>query len=192
MTPVGDNFQGAQAAINLWKPLVEQPQEFSTSQIWISSADGEEAIEAGWEVYKNLYGDDEPKFFLYWTADRFHSTGCYNALCSGFVQTTLKISLGSRVDNISIFNGQQQEASFTMFKWTLPAEGGFGISSYFRDVKVLDRNYEAKVVETVLTTTTNADCYGLKIDGTFFYCGGPGVSGICQGWICFLAWKARS
>ncbi|KAI3854989.1 hypothetical protein MKW92_049667, partial [Papaver armeniacum] len=47
------NFQGAQAKINLWKPVTEIPSEISVSQIWVlSDADKEEdlnTIEVGWE-----------------------------------------------------------------------------------------------------------------------------------------------
>ncbi|KAI3957298.1 hypothetical protein MKW92_004195 [Papaver armeniacum] len=220
ITPIGDNFQGAQATINLWKPLIEQPQEFSASQIWIS-ADNKEVIEAGWEVNKSLYGDEEPRIFVYWTADHFNSTGCYNIQCSGFVQTTSKISLGSIFNNLSIFHGTQYSADFIMFKdkltgnwWVqvqgidvgywphflfkqlsakatridfggqisntkpnmrhtktqmgsghFPSEGGFGISSYFRGVKVFDGNYEAKVPENVFMIQSNTNCYGLSLGG---------------------------
>ncbi|KAI3863753.1 hypothetical protein MKW98_031345 [Papaver atlanticum] len=116
ITPIGENFQGAQATINLWKPLIEQPREFSASQIWISTGD-KEAIEAGLEVNKNLYGDEKPRIFVYWTVtDHFNSTGCYNIQCRGFVQTTSKISLDFIFNNLSIFRGTQYSADFIMFK----------------------------------------------------------------------------
>ncbi|RZC53250.1 hypothetical protein C5167_012096 [Papaver somniferum] len=240
ITPVGDNFQGAQATINIWKPLIEQPQEFSASQIWIS-ADNKEVIETGWDVHKSLYGDELPRIFVHWTADHYNSTGCYNIQCPGFVQTTSKISLGSSFDKISIFHGTQSSADFVMFKdkstgnwWVqvqgvdvgywphflfkqlstkatridfggqiantkpnmrhtktqmgsghFPSEGGFGISSYFRRVKVFDGNYEAKVPGTVFMIQSNTNCYGLKLgqtdwSGIIFYYGGPGFSSTCQ------------
>ncbi|KAI3849395.1 hypothetical protein MKW92_036991 [Papaver armeniacum] len=116
VTPVGDNFQGAQATINIWKPLIEQPEEYSTSQIWIASGDNKEVIETGWEVNKSLYGGEEPRLFVYWTADQFNSTGCYNIQCTGFVQTTSKVSLGSGFQNVSIFHGNQYAATFIIFK----------------------------------------------------------------------------
>ncbi|KAI3834692.1 hypothetical protein MKW92_049316 [Papaver armeniacum] len=115
ITPVGDNFQGAQATINIWKPLIEQPQEFSASEIWISTGN-KEVIEAGWEVHKNLYGDEAPRVFVHWTADRYNSTGCYNIQCPGFVQTSSHMSLGSSFDKISVFQGTQFSADFIMFK----------------------------------------------------------------------------
>ncbi|KAI3906057.1 hypothetical protein MKW92_019308 [Papaver armeniacum] len=241
ISPDGDNFQGAQADINIWKPLIGQQKEYSASQIWILSGGNEEAIEAGWEVNESLYGDGEPRFFVYWTADHYNSTGCYNIQCSGFVQTTSKFSLGSNFGHISTFNGIQYFNTFTMFKeqssgnwWVqlegitvgywphflfkqlsskatsiyfggqvsntqpngqhtttqmgsghLPSEGGFGISSCFRKVKVLDGNYEAEVPEGVSIIKTNPTCYDLKLGetdstGIVFYYGGPGFSGNCQ------------
>ncbi|KAI3872662.1 hypothetical protein MKW92_010585 [Papaver armeniacum] len=115
--PVGDNFQGAQAEINIWKPLTEQPMEYSTSQIWISGGNNQEFIEAGLEVNKVLYGHDQPSIFVYWTADGYNSTGCYNIQCSGFVQTTSEVAFGSKFDHISIFKGEQlYVALFKIFR----------------------------------------------------------------------------
>ncbi|XP_026436335.1 uncharacterized protein LOC113334212 [Papaver somniferum] len=129
ITPDGDTFQGAQASINIWKPLIEQPEEYSTSQIWISTGHMQEVIITGWEVNKKLYDDNEPRFTLHWTADKFNTTGCYNIYCPGFVQTTSKISLGSNFDHISIINGTQYSSTFVMFQekstgnWWLQLEG---------------------------------------------------------------------
>ncbi|KAI3949031.1 hypothetical protein MKW98_021637 [Papaver atlanticum] len=116
ITPVGDNFQGGQADINIWNPLTEQPKEYRTSLIWISGGNNQEVIEAGLEVNKVLYGHDQPSIFVYWTADGYNSTGCYNIQCSGFVQTTSEVAFGSKFDHISIFNGDQFAALFIIFR----------------------------------------------------------------------------
>ncbi|KAI3963492.1 hypothetical protein MKW98_022914 [Papaver atlanticum] len=238
---VGDNFQGAQATINVWKPPTN-PGEFSASLIVIASNDYREVIQAGWEINKSLYGDDDPRFFLYWTADGYQSTGCYNNLCPGFVQTSTTVTLGSSFKNtISVFKGVQYEASFSLVRdqsngnwWVLvqgaevgylppslfkelsekatrieyggqvlnkrtdgghtttqmgsghfPSEGGFGVSSFFRHVLVVDGSFKAKDPDVVLEFKTNPNCYDLKIDhgsayGYSFYYGGPGFSATCQ------------
>ncbi len=52
----GDKFYGAKATINVWKPQIQEPNEFSLSQIWILGGSfGEDlnSIEAGWQV--NIY-----------------------------------------------------------------------------------------------------------------------------------------
>ena len=49
----GDKYYGAKATINVWEPKIEQPNEFSLSQLWIFGGSfGEDlnSIEAGWQV----------------------------------------------------------------------------------------------------------------------------------------------
>ncbi|KAI3933651.1 hypothetical protein MKW92_014152 [Papaver armeniacum] len=66
-----------------------------------------------------------------------------------------------------------------------PSEGGFGVSSYFHHVQIIDENNEAKDPENVETYVSNPNCYDLKIDGKHtngygFYFGGPGYNDKCQ------------
>ncbi|KAI3991859.1 hypothetical protein MKX01_012804 [Papaver californicum] len=109
------------------KPLTE-PGELSTSQIWVTSHDAVEAIEAGWQVNPSMYGDNEPRFFVAWTADNYQSTGCYDIDCTGFVQTSSTISLGAGF-TASVFNGSQCDATFSIFQeqstgnWWVQLEG---------------------------------------------------------------------
>lgn len=52
----GDQYYGAKATINVWDPSIQQPNEFSLSQLWIlggSFASDLNSIEAGWQV--NIY-----------------------------------------------------------------------------------------------------------------------------------------
>lgn len=49
----GDTYYGAKATINVWEPKIQQPNEFSLSQIWVLGGSfGEDlnSIEAGWQV----------------------------------------------------------------------------------------------------------------------------------------------
>jgi hypothetical protein len=49
----GEKYYGAKATINVWDPKIEQPNEFSLSQLWILGGSfGEDlnSIEAGWQV----------------------------------------------------------------------------------------------------------------------------------------------
>ncbi|KAG2534430.1 hypothetical protein PVAP13_9NG064531 [Panicum virgatum] len=57
----GDKYYGAKVTINVWEPKIEQPNEFSLSQLWILGGSfGEDlnSIEAGWQVSPDLYGDN--------------------------------------------------------------------------------------------------------------------------------------
>lgn len=49
----GDKYYGAKATINVWEPKIQQPNEFSLSQLWIlggSFGQDLNSIEAGWQV----------------------------------------------------------------------------------------------------------------------------------------------
>uniref|UniRef100_A0ACD6ALF9 Uncharacterized protein n=1 Tax=Avena sativa TaxID=4498 RepID=A0ACD6ALF9_AVESA len=43
------------------------------------------AVVAGWMVNPSYFGDSRTHFFTQWTADGYHSTGCYDTACAGFV-----------------------------------------------------------------------------------------------------------
>ncbi|XP_042455443.1 uncharacterized protein LOC122040163 isoform X2 [Zingiber officinale] len=113
-------FYGAKATINVWDPSVQGNNEFSLSQIWILSGsfDGSDlnSIEAGWQVSPELYGDSRPRLFTYWTNDAYQATGCYNLLCSGFVQTNNKIAIGASIFPVSSFNGSQYDITILIWK----------------------------------------------------------------------------
>ncbi|KAL6318653.1 hypothetical protein AAG906_000731 [Vitis piasezkii] len=115
----GDQYYGAKASINVWAPHVADQYEFSLSQIWIISGSfGNDlnTIEAGWQVSPELYGDNYPRFFTYWTTDAYQATGCYNLLCSGFVQTNNKIAIGAAISPRSSYNGKQFDIGLMVWK----------------------------------------------------------------------------
>ncbi|XP_031372481.1 uncharacterized protein LOC116187713 [Punica granatum] len=115
----GDQYYGAKASINVWAPRVTEQYEFSLSQIWvISGSFGNDlnTIEAGWQVSPQLYGDNNPRFFTYWTTDAYQTTGCYNLFCSGFVQTNRRIAIGAAISPRSSYNGRQFDISVMIWK----------------------------------------------------------------------------
>ncbi|XP_051145858.1 uncharacterized protein LOC127261622 isoform X2 [Andrographis paniculata] len=115
----GNEYYGAKASINVWAPRVDNPYEFSLSQMWViagSFGDDLNTIEAGWQVSPELYGDNYPRFFTYWTSDAYQATGCYNLLCSGFVQTNNKIAIGAAISPTSAYNGGQFDISLLIWK----------------------------------------------------------------------------
>ncbi|CAN1347883.1 hypothetical protein LINPERPRIM_LOCUS41270 [Linum perenne] len=115
----GQQYYGAKANINVWSPRVTDPYEFSLSQIWvISGTFGNDlnTIEAGWQVSPELYGDNYPRFFTYWTTDAYQATGCYNLLCSGFVQTNNRIAIGAAISPRSSYHGRQFDIGLMVWK----------------------------------------------------------------------------
>ncbi|OEL33170.1 hypothetical protein BAE44_0005808 [Dichanthelium oligosanthes] len=120
----GGQFYGAKASLNVWPAQVASPAEFSLSQIWvISGAFGNDlnTIEAGWQVSPQLYGDNNPRFFTYWTDDAYQETGCYNLHCSGFVQTSSRVAIGAAISPFSSYNGRQFD--LTVLIWKDPRQG---------------------------------------------------------------------
>lgn len=115
----GDQFYGVKASINVWAPRVTDQYEFSLSQVWIISGtfgNDLNTIEAGWQVSPELYGDSYPRFFTYWTTDAYQATGCYNLLCSGFVQTNNRIAIGAAISPRSSYTGRQFDIGIMIWK----------------------------------------------------------------------------
>ncbi|XAR63369.1 hypothetical protein NMG60_11023281 [Bertholletia excelsa] len=122
----GERYYGAKATMNVWEPKIQQPNEFSLSQIWVlggSFASDLNSIEAGWQVSPDLYGDNNTRLFTYWTSDAYQATGCYNLLCSGFIQINNKIALGASISPVSSFRGSQYDISILV--WKDPKEGNW-------------------------------------------------------------------
>lgn len=122
----GDKYYGAKATMNVWEPNIEQTNEFSLSQIWIlggSFALDLNSIEAGWQVSPDLYGDNNTRLFTYWTSDAYQATGCYNLLCSGFIQINNDIALGATIFPLSSYAASQYD--ITILVWKDPQEGNW-------------------------------------------------------------------
>ncbi len=93
---------GVSARVSVWQPELEHTSDFSLAQVWVvGGVDGgyapenAETIEAGFQVSRGIYGDDEPRLFGFWTNDGYRS-GCYNLACAGFVQVSSRFGLGAR------------------------------------------------------------------------------------------------
>ncbi|KAL3516630.1 hypothetical protein ACH5RR_023532 [Cinchona calisaya] len=122
----GGNYYGAKATINVWEPQIQQPNEFSLSQIWLLAGSFNSdlnSIEAGWQVSPDLYGDNNTRLFTYWTSDAYQATGCYNLLCSGFIQINNEIALGASISPLSAYHGSQYDISILV--WKDPKEGNW-------------------------------------------------------------------
>ncbi|GEN08475.1 protein of unknown function [Myxococcus fulvus] len=112
------NNMGAEAIFNLWSPYTELSSEFSLSQMWVVRGSGAslETVEAGWQRYRDLYGDDRARLFIYFTPDNYGSGGCYNLSCGAFVQTNTSVFIGGGFDNYSVAGGAQYEFKLMWFK----------------------------------------------------------------------------
>ncbi|KAJ0258518.1 hypothetical protein HA466_0072940 [Hirschfeldia incana] len=118
MNAMNGLYFGTQFSVNIWKPQVEIRNEFSLAQTWLSSGAGTtlNTIEAGLQVYPGKYGDNNIRLFVYWTADGYQNTGCYNTDCSGFVQRSSLVTVGAAYTTVSEYNGNQYELSMLIWK----------------------------------------------------------------------------
>ncbi|KAG6529821.1 hypothetical protein ZIOFF_012035 [Zingiber officinale] len=90
------------------------PDSFNQSRFF--GEDEEELYVWFSQVSPELYGDSRPRLFTYWTNDAYQATGCYNLLCSGFVQTNNKIAIGASIFPVSSFNGSQYDITILIWK----------------------------------------------------------------------------
>ncbi len=104
--------RGGAGSFNLWDPkLFTNAHVFSLSQIWISGGVGNnfQTVEAGWQINPRRWGTTKPVLFIYWTADRYNSTGSFNLEQSGtFVQRDNNWKLGGALPT-SVLEGNQVE-----------------------------------------------------------------------------------
>jgi hypothetical protein len=100
---------GGNSWLNLWNPSLGADGRMSLSQHWYSAVGeaGNQTLEGGWQVLPSKYGTDDAVLFIYWTADDYQSTGCYNLDCAGFVQVNNNWYLGGRWDHYSSPGGTQ-------------------------------------------------------------------------------------
>ncbi|EFJ13893.1 hypothetical protein SELMODRAFT_424167 [Selaginella moellendorffii] len=140
------NFRGMETTINVWEPYVEKTSEFSLAQLWIISKKlgPLNTIEAGWQIYPKFYGGTGPRLFVYWTADGYDKTGCYNLQCQGFVQTSNKYVLGGSFSSVSTPDSTQYEKTLCVFQddssknWWLQIDGesiGYWPASLFQSLQ---------------------------------------------------------
>jgi hypothetical protein len=59
-------------------------------------------------------------------SDAYEATGCYNALCPGFVQTSSRIAIGASISPVSSAGGAQYD--MTLLVWKDPKLGNWWLS----------------------------------------------------------------
>ncbi|KAI3907626.1 hypothetical protein MKW98_016270 [Papaver atlanticum] len=161
--------------------LIEtEPGEYSAALISVIADEGAEAISAGWRVYSDMYGDNEPRFFVSWTADRFQKTGCDDIKCPDFVLISSTVSTGAIFDPTSVLMGSQYDATFTIFQdestgnWWIQYQGinvGYFPSSLFKLLSIkatrLDFGQIANTKKQGHHTSTDMGSGHLPSEGNF-------------------------
>lgn len=49
-------------------------------------------------------------------SDSYRATGCYNLLCSGFIQTNSRIAIGAAISPVSSYAGNQYDITILIWK----------------------------------------------------------------------------
>ena len=123
------NNLGGASFLNVWDPPIGANQVFSLSQHWYvaGSGTGLQTAECGWQVFPQMYGNTKPCLSIYWTADDYQTTGCYNLSCTAFVQTNHNWALGGALAPVSVSGGAQYELELAYYlhqgNWWLYAGG---------------------------------------------------------------------
>ncbi|MFI5091454.1 MAG: neprosin family prolyl endopeptidase, partial [Terriglobales bacterium] len=115
------NNIGSQADFNLWSPHVQEDDEFSLAQLWVTRGsyndNSLQTVEAGWQVSRQLYGDSIAHLFIYSTSGAYNSgTGCYNLDCSRFVQTNSTVVIGGSFTSYSSVGGPQYDITVLVYR----------------------------------------------------------------------------
>ncbi|KAK2377987.1 hypothetical protein QL285_078600 [Trifolium repens] len=99
-------YYGVNGIGSVYNPKVVNGQS-SAGHVFVSNGngDGMNKIIAGWHVSPQIYNDSATHFYLVWTPDNFKS-GCYNLLCSGFVQTDESYHIGASITKTSTYGGE--------------------------------------------------------------------------------------
>nr|CAD1840404.1 unnamed protein product [Ananas comosus var. bracteatus] len=211
----GDKYYGAKATINVWEPKIQQPNEFSLSQLWILGGSfGEDlnSIEAGWQVSPDLYGITTQGYSLIGLVMHIKQQGAttYCVLDSSKLTVRLQwvpastpslamvvpsmisdpkegnwwmqfgndyvlgywpsflfsyladsasmIEWGGEVVNSEL---DGEHTSTQMGSGHFPEEG-FGKSSYFRNIQIVDASNNLRSPKGVGTFTEQSNCYDVQ------------------------------
>ena len=122
---------GGGSNLNVWNPLVDvnHGELMSLSQEWYIGGSGSttQTAEVGWQVQPLRWGTYSSVLFVYWTADDYSKTGCYNLTCPGFVQVSNRVAFGAPLGFTSTLGGDQYDisAQYMLYQgnWWLAIDG---------------------------------------------------------------------
>ncbi|KMS99007.1 hypothetical protein BVRB_3g066140 isoform B [Beta vulgaris subsp. vulgaris] len=113
-----EKIYGAKTSISVYNLTAVQDPQLSQALLWLGTGvDGPyNSLEYGWTVDPQLYGDTQSRTYSLWTADGLQKTGCYNALCPGYVQVSHKRIMGEVNHPVTTFGEDVYAMEFMLFK----------------------------------------------------------------------------
>lgn len=104
---------GGEGYLSAYDPYTQWANEFSLQQIAVvrGSGNGKQTIEAGWQEYRDLYGDWRPHLFVFYTTNGYthqgDNQGGYNRDVDGWVQYSRTVFPGALISPNSVRGGTQ-------------------------------------------------------------------------------------
>jgi hypothetical protein len=135
---VSPNY-GAQTTLEIWYPTINPSYgayQHSLSQMWVEgvSSNPLQTVEAGWTVDPYRTGTSAATLFIYWTANGYSGSGCYDTDCTGFVVTSNAYVLGApNWPGPSVPGNSQEQVFFGPVQWTLSG-GNWWLSAGFTNL----------------------------------------------------------
>jgi hypothetical protein len=128
------NCLGGEGSISLFDPYTAHSDEFSLSQIGLEGnreQGGRQTVEAGWQEFRDKYGDWIPHLFVFYTTNGYtkqgDNIGGYNQEVKGWVQYSQSVYPGATSNHVSTPGGDQWElfAKYQLYQgnWWLNVGG---------------------------------------------------------------------
>ncbi|KAL6320734.1 hypothetical protein AAG906_008734 [Vitis piasezkii] len=175
-------YYGAQGGLSLHsEPAANHQSHRAMITVSGGSPDKLNAIQVGWMVNKDAYGDGATRMFVFWTVDNFVNTGCRDLFCPGYVQVDSSVAPGMTFYNLSTVDGPQFDYYFVILQmnatdenWWLMSLGdetrtiGYWPQALFPDMKESFTNLEwgGYVFNDDPKTTTSPQMEGFAIVST--------------------------
>ncbi|XP_037428263.1 uncharacterized protein LOC119294104 [Triticum dicoccoides] len=117
-----DNYYGLHATMDVYGHELKHGQ-WSSTTFWINHAghgnkSSYNAIQVGWHINPDRYGDSHPHFYTRWTRDNYDATGCYNMDCPGYIRVDgAVIAPGDAIHPVSnVPDGPRQSITLRVLK----------------------------------------------------------------------------
>jgi hypothetical protein len=137
---------GGEGYLSAFDPYLQWSNEFSLLQIAVvrGSANGKQTIEAGWQEYRDLYGDWVPHLFIFYTTNGYsqngNNIGGYNRDVTGWIQYSNVVYPGALSSPNSTRGGDQyvMQIKYQLYQgnWWLCCNGrwiGYYPATLFND-----------------------------------------------------------
>ncbi len=103
------NCFGGEGFLSAYDPYVQWPDEFSLEQVLLGASN--QTLEAGWQVYYQMYHDWKPHLFIFYTTNGYtkqgDNLGGYNRDVQGWVQVSRTVFPGAAFTPSSAIGGTQ-------------------------------------------------------------------------------------